>query len=124
MNFIISWVASAISVAAAVAIVPGIQPVGSDSTMAIIMMALALSLVNASIKPIAQALSLPLTVLTLGIFYLVMNALLLELAAWLSTTILGSGVTVASFGSAFFGSIVISIVNSIVDSIIGKENNK
>ena len=123
MNFIISWVASAISVAAAVAIVPGIQPVGSDSTMAIIMMALALSLVNASIKPIAQALSLPLTVLTLGIFYLVMNALLLELAAWLSTTILGSGVTVASFGSAFFGSIVISIVNSIVDSIIGKENN-
>jgi putative membrane protein len=124
MNFIISWVASAISVAAAVAIVPGIQPVGADSTMAIIMMALALSLVNASIKPIAQALSLPLTVLTLGIFYLVMNALLLELAAWLSTTILGSGVTVASFGSAFFGSIVISIVNSIVDSIIGKENNK
>ena len=124
MNFIISWVASAISVAAAVAIVPGIQPVGSDSTMAIIMMALALSLVNASIKPIAQALSLPLTVLTLGIFYLVMNALLLELAAWLSTTILGSGVTVASFGSAFFGSIVISIVNSIVDSIIGKENNR
>ena len=124
MNFIISWVASAISVAAAVAIVPGIQPVGSDSTMAIIMMALALSLVNASIKPIAQALSLPLTVLTLGIFYLVMNALLLELAAWLSTTILGSGVTVASFGSAFFGSIVISVVNSIVDSIIGKENNR
>ena len=124
MNFIISWVASAISVAAAVAIVPGIQPVGSDSTMAIIMMALALSLVNASIKPIAQALSLPLTVLTLGIFYLVMNALLLELAAWLSTTILGSGVTVAGFGSAFFGSIVISIVNSIVDSIIGKENNR
>ena len=124
MNFIISWVASAISVAAAVAIVPGIQPVGADSTMAIIMMALALSLVNASIKPIAQALSLPLTVLTLGIFYLVMNALLLELAAWLSTTILGSGVTVASFGSAFFGSIVISVVNSIVDSIIGKENNR
>jgi putative membrane protein len=124
MNFIISWVASAISVAAAVAIVPGIQPVGSDSTMAIIMMALALSLVNASIKPIAQALSLPLTVLTLGIFYLVMNALLLELAAWLSTTILGSGVTVASFGSAFFGSIVISIVNSIVDSIIGVDDGR
>ena len=124
MNFIISWIASAISVAAAVAIVPGIQPVGSDSTMAIIMMALALSLVNASIKPIAQALSLPLTMLTLGIFYLVMNALLLELAAWLSTTILGSGVTVSGFGSAFFGSIVISIVNSIVDSIIGKENNR
>ena len=112
------------SVGAAVAIVPGITPVGENSTIAIVMMALALSLVNASVKPIAQALSLPLTVLTLGIFYLVMNAFMLELAAWLSTTILGSGVQVASFGSAFFGSIVISIVNSIVDSIIGVDDGR
>ena len=121
MNFIISWVASAISVAAAVAIVPGIQPVGSDSTMAIIMMALALSLVNASIKPIAQALSLPLTVLTLGIFFLIVNALLLELAAWASTGLFGSGIAVSSFGSAFFGSIIISIVSALVNSFIGNE---
>ncbi|HAM15261.1 MAG TPA: hypothetical protein DCP91_05285 [Eggerthellaceae bacterium] len=119
MNFIIRWIVSAVAVGAAVWIVPGITPVGANSTLAIAAMALVLSLINVGLKPIMQVLSLPITVLTLGIFYLVVNALLLELAAWAATGIFSSGIAIDGFGSAFFGSIVISIVSAIVNSIIG-----
>ena len=119
MNFIIRWIVSAVAVGAAVWIVPGITPVGANSTLAIAAMALVLSLINVGLKPIMQVLSLPITVLTLGIFYLVVNALLLELAAWAAPGIFSSGIAIDGFGSAFFGSIVISIVSAIVNSIIG-----
>ena len=122
MGFLARWIVTAIAVGVAVWIVPGISAIGENGTIAVIVMALVLSLINASIKPIAQILAIPVTVLTLGIFYLVVNALLLELAAWLSAGIFGSGIAIASFGSAFVGSIVISIVSSIVDNIMSKEN--
>lgn len=122
MKFILSWIALAVGVAASIVLVPGITPVGSDSTIAIIVMALSLALVNVAVKPVAQALSLPLTVITLGLFYVVMNALLLELAAWLSAGFFGSGVQIDGFLSAFFGSIVISIVSGIVNAITGNKD--
>ncbi len=121
MNFIIRWIVTAIAVGVAVWIVPGITTVGPNGTIAIAIGALVLSLVNVSIKPIAQMLSLPITVLTLGIFFLVVNALLLELAAWASTGLFGSGIAVDGFGSAFFGSIIISIVSALVNSFIGND---
>ena len=87
MNFIIRWIVTAVAAGVAVWIVPGISTVGADSTIAIAALALVLSLVNVSLKPILKVLSMPITVITLGIFYLVLNALLLELAAWASTTV-------------------------------------
>ena len=120
MNFLIRWIVTAVAVGAAVWIVPGITTVGPNGTIAIAVGALVLSLVNVAIKPLAQMLSLPITVLTLGIFYIIVNALLLELAAWASTGLFGSGIAVAGFGSAFFGSIIISIVSAIVNSFIGE----
>ncbi len=121
MTFIIRWLVTAIAAAAAVWIVPGIQTTGPDYLIALVAFALVLSFVNVCIKPIAQLLSLPLSFITLGIFYLIVNALLLELAAGISSGLFGSGIEVASFGSAFFGSIVISIVSTIVNSFIDKE---
>ena len=121
MNFIIRWVVTAVAVAAAVFLVPGISTVGSDSAVAIAVLALVLSLVNVSIKPILQVLSMPITVITLGIFYLIVNALMLELAASLATGFFGSGIAISSFLSAIFGSIVISIVSSIVNGLIGND---
>lgn len=122
MNFIIRWIVTAIACGAAVWIVPGISTVGSDSTIAVVIMALVLSLINVSLKPILQFLSLPITVITLGIFYLIVNALLLELAAWAATGIFGSGIYIDGFGSAVLGSIVISIVSAIVNGIVGKDD--
>ena len=124
MGFVIRWIVTAVAVGAAVWIVPGITTVGSNGTIAVAVMALILALVNASIKPILQTLSLPITVLTLGIFYLIVNALLLELAAWAATGLFGSGIAIDGFGSAILGSIVISIVSAIVNGVIGNDDNR
>ncbi len=119
MGFIIRWIVTAVAVGVAVWIVPGIYVVGTNSAIAVVALALILSLINVSIKPILQILSLPISVITLGIFYLIVNALLLELAAWMTTGIFGTGILIDSFFSAFLGSIIISIVSVIVNSIIG-----
>ncbi len=119
MNFILRWIATAVAVGAAVWIVPGITIVGSNGTIAVVVMALVLALINASIKPILQVLSLPITVITLGIFYLIVNALMLELAAWAATGLFASGIAINGFGSAFLGSIVISIVSALVNGLLG-----
>lgn len=121
MNFIIRWIATAIAVGAAVWIVPGITTVGDNATIAIAVGALVLSLINIVLKPVLQFISLPITVLTLGIFYLIINALLLELAAWASTGLFGSGIAISGFFAALLGSIIISIVSAIVNNVLGTD---
>ena len=123
MNFLIRWIVTAVAVGAAVWIVPGISSVGPNATIAVAAMALILSLINVSLKPILQVLSLPITVLTLGVFYLVVNAFLLELAAWAATGLFGSGIVIDGFFPALLGSIIVSIVSAIVNSMIGNNEN-
>lgn len=123
MSFLFRWLISAIAVAAAVWLVPGIELIGGDSAwIGIVIFALILSLINISIKPILQILSLPISVLTLGIFYLIVNTLMLYLAAWLANGLFGIGFWISGFGSAFLASIVISLVTVIVNSIVASDN--
>ena len=122
MNFIIRWLVTAVAVGVAVWLVPGIDLIGGTSAWAgIALFALILSLVNISIRPIMQVLSLPVTVLTLGIFYLVVNTLMLYIAAWLANGIFQVGLVIDSFGSAFVASIVISIESALVNALVGKD---
>ncbi|PNV68430.1 phage holin family protein [Enteroscipio rubneri] len=122
MNFIIRWLVTAVAVGVAVWLVPGIEVIGgTEAWVAIAIFGLILSLINISIKPIMQVLSLPITVITLGIFYLVVNTLMLYVAAWLANGIFQAGVDIATFGSAFVASIVISIVSGIMNAIVGKD---
>ena len=116
MSFIISWLSSAIAVACAVWLVPGIESIGG-SWEGPLFASLALALVNAIIKPIIQLLSLPVNVLTLGLFSLVINAIMLELASYLSRNIFHAGISIDSFWSAFIGAIIVSIVTTIVGSV-------
>ena len=76
-----------------------------------------LNIVDSLVKPFLTVISLPLTIITLGIFQLVVNSFMLELASYLSVNLLGVGISIASFGSAFMGSILVSITRSILDSI-------
>ena len=64
---------------------------------------------------------MPVTILTLGIFYLIVNTLMLYVAAWLANGIFQIGFEIATFGSAFVASIIISIVSAIVNSIVGND---
>jgi len=116
MSFIGSWFITAIATAAAIWLVPGIEAVGG-TWAGPIFCALALAFVNAVIKPVMTILSIPITILTLGIFYLVINALMLELASWLSRNIFHAGISIDSFGAAFLGAIVISIVSAILGAV-------
>lgn len=120
MHFILTWVVTAIACAAATWIVPGMQVMGGY--MGILIFALTVALVNASIRPIMQTVSLPITIVTLGIFHFVVNALALNIASWLSLNLFHIGVYVVDFWAALWGSIVISIVSAIVGSIVGLDD--
>lgn len=119
MQFFGTWIVTAVAAAAAAWLVPGMHTMGG--TTGIILFALVIALVNASIRPVMQFLSLPLTVITLGFFHLVINALALMLSSWLTVNLFGVGVYIDGFWAAVFGSIVISIVSAIVGNIIGTE---
>jgi putative membrane protein len=83
-----------------------------------ILVALIFGLVNTFLKPVLRLLTLPITMITLGLFLLVLNALLLLLVGWISNE-LSLGLTVDGFVPALFGSIVISIVGFLLSMVIG-----
>ena len=114
MKFIIRWIVTTIAVGLAVWLVPGITIVGGeDALWALAVMGLALSAVDALVKPVVKAFSLPATIMTLGLFLLIINGAMLLLASWLSTTMFGIGVEIDTFGSAVLGAIIVSIVGAI-----------
>jgi putative membrane protein len=76
--------------------------------------ALALGLVNAIVRPLMLVLTLPLTLLTFGLFLLVINALMLWLVAALVP-----GIRVRGFGPAFFGALLLTVLNVGVELLIG-----
>ena len=123
MQFLLKWLVTAVAVAVAFWLIPGIYVDGSMTAwVAVVLFALVLALINMVIKPILQVLSIPITVLTLGIFYLVVNTICLYIAVWIANGLFGVGVTIDSFWSAFFGAIIISIVSTILGAFIGSDN--
>lgn len=123
MGFLIRVIVNAIAVGVAVWLVPGIEVAATTETwVAVALLALFLSLLNSSIKPILHVLSLPVSILTFGIFALVVNTFVLYLASWMANGLFDAGFQIASFGSAFVASIVISIVSSIVGGIVGSDD--
>lgn len=76
--------------------------------------AVILGLVNAFVKPAMIFLTIPLTIITLGLFLLVINALVLQLVAAISP-----GVRVSGFGQAVLGSIVLTVLNLLVLMVLG-----
>jgi putative membrane protein len=79
-----------------------------------ILAAAILGLVNAVIRPLALLLTLPINVLTLGLFTLVINALMLEFVAWLVP-----GFFIESFWSAFWGALLVSLTSWILNLFVG-----
>lgn len=110
MRFLMNWLVNAAALWVAVQVVPGLAVAG---TTTLLLAALVIGLVNAVIKPVLLILTLPITVLTLGIFYFVLNGLLLYLAAALTP-----GFTVAGFGSAFVGALIVSAVATLLHLFI------
>ncbi|MCC5899287.1 MAG: phage holin family protein [Phormidium sp. GEM2.Bin31] len=111
-QFIVTWLMTALALVVTAYIVPGIE---LDGFNAALIAAIILGLVNAVVRPLLILLTLPITIVTLGLFLLVINALSIQLVAALT-----SGFTVNGLWWAIIGSIVLSFVSSILDSLIGK----
>ena len=111
IRFAITWIA----VFLASYMIPGIrvETVGAGIAAAIL-----LALLNAIIRPILYMVSIPLIILTLGLFTIVINALLLELVAWLV-----QGFHVNGFWPAFWGAVVISVVSTILNLWVSAEGH-
>jgi putative membrane protein len=108
LQLVIRIVINAVALWVADALLDGLTL--SDSTGELILVAVVFGLVNAFIKPLVQILSCPLTILTLGLFTLVINALMLMLTGWLT----GGAVTTASFWYALAGALIVSIVSTVL----------
>ena len=110
-GFLVRMAISAFALWVASAIVPGMTIVGTPTLLAA---ALLLGVVNAVLRPLAILLTLPFTILTLGLFILVVNAAMLGLVAALL-----DGMTLSGFGAALLGSLVVSIVGALASWTIG-----
>ena len=114
MKILVNWVVSALSLYILSFLFSGIV---FDNFAAALITSIILGLVNAIIKPILIVLTLPINILTLGLFSLVINACMLLLASDFS-----SGFYVDSFATAFFASIVLSVINAILSSFVKNKN--
>jgi putative membrane protein len=103
---ILRWIANAVGLLVVAALLPGIQLHGA---VAVIIAALVLGIVNAIIRPLLLLVSLPLNILTLGLFTFVVNALMLEL-----TAALVPGFEVHGFLTAIVASVLLAVISSIV----------
>jgi len=111
ISALLSWATTALSLWVASHIFRGLK---FDSGGALLVSALLLGLANAVVKPLLIVFTLPLTLLTFGLFVLVINALMILLVSKLV-----SGFKVSSFWTAFFASIFISILSIAIGSFVG-----
>lgn len=109
--FLTRWFVTFLAVLLTERILPGISATGVGT---LIVTALILGILNAILRPILLIITLPITILTFGLFALVINGIVLAL-----TSVLIPGFIVYGFWSAVFGAIIISIVSAILNSMIG-----
>jgi len=116
MRLLVSWVLSGIAVWIVARVVPGISVSGP---LAALIAALAIGFVNATIGLLLKVLTFPLTLVTLGLFWFVINALMLKLAS-----VLVPGFQVHGFLAAFVGAIVLSLVNMMLKWLVLPERHR
>jgi putative membrane protein len=91
-----------------------VSGVSIDTPATLILAGILLGVINSIVRPIAIVLTLPMTILSLGLFLLVINAAMVALVAWMLP-----GMHIASFGAAFWTAIVVSIVSMVGSWFVG-----
>jgi len=123
-RFLVRWAITAAAVAVAAWAIPGIQVGEPHRIWTVILVALVLGLVNAFIRPIIKVLSCGLIVLTLGLFTLVINGLMLWLASWITIHWLNLSFHVNGFWNAVLGALIISLVSIIVSVFVREKKRR
>ena len=111
MRLLLNWVLSAAAVWIVAQLVPGVSVRGAGAAL---IAALVIGFINATIGFVLKVITFPLTLVTLGVFWFVINALMLELAS----ALLAPGFQVHGFLAAFIGAIVLSLVNLLLKAIV------
>ena len=105
MRLIVNWLLSALALLIVAYVVPGFQVSGIFSAL---FAAAVIGLINATLGLFLKVITFPLTILTLGIFWFVVNAFVLELSSWFVP-----GFRIYGFLPAFLGAIVLSLINML-----------
>jgi len=109
-DLLLNWLLSSLSLIIVAQLIPGFEITGLGVAL---IAPIVIGLINATLGIALKILTLPLTILTFGVFLLVINALMLKLAAFLVP-----GFAVEGFFSAFFGAIVLSLVSMVLRYLI------
>jgi putative membrane protein len=111
MRFVVRWAANAVALYVAAALVTGVSY--GDEGWTLVIAAAVFTLVNMWLRPVVRLLSLPLIILTLGLFLFVVNVLMLYVTDWLVPDF-----EIASFGPGLLAAIVVSLVNWVLHAVI------
>lgn len=117
-SLLIRWVLSALSLWLTALLLPTFVRV--EGAFGALLAAAILGLVNALVRPVFLLLTLPLTVVTLGLFLFVVNAAMLGLAA----AIAGDALSVNGFWGAVLGSVVLSLISLALNTLVGSKKEK
>ena len=115
-QFLLTWLVAAVSLVITANVVPGFNV---DTITAAAIAAVIMGLINAIVRPILVLMTLPLTILSLGLFLLIVNAISIGLVAFLTP-----GFAIAGFFPAVIGSLVLSFVSSLLGKFVGTDNNE
>ena len=120
VRFLIWVVVNALALAAAAWLLGGIEVTGDttqDRIITLVLVALIFGVINAIVEPVVKLFSLPLILLTLGLFLLVINAAMLLLTGWISEQF-GLGFSVDGFWTAVLGAIIITVATWILEAVL------
>lgn len=118
-ELLLRWLVTTVALYVAVLVVPGIAFDEAQGAWRLILVALVFGGANAVLKPLLTLLTCPLILLTFGLFFLVLNGLLLMITSWASLK-LGLGFTVDGFWPAFWGGLVVSIASTALFALTGR----
>ena len=117
-HLLVRWLINTLVLYLAVKLLPGFHYEGGALNLVIV--AAIFGLVNATLRPILTMLTCPLVLLTLGLFALVINGLMLLVTSYISERF-GLGFHVDGFGPAFWGGLVIGLVSAILSLLVGEK---
>lgn len=103
---LLRWILSAVAIIIVSQIIPGFVV---DGLLSALIAAVVIGFINATVGFVLKIVTLPLTILTLGLFWLVINAVMIQLAS-----LFIPGFTIESFAAAFFGGIVLGLINMLL----------
>lgn len=125
MTFVLRWIVTTIAVSIGVFLIPGITlPSDQDAYISIMIFSMFLALCNMGIKPILSFFSLPITILTFGLFSLVLNTAMVYLAAMLASALFLIDIHISGFFTALIFGIVVSVISALINLFMGIEDDK